>query len=544
MKYYRFLLLPLWYLAMSCATQTTPQGGPKDSIPPTVLRYTPKQNQTNYKGKNIVVEFSEPIQLNNVKEEIIIIPPVGQKTEFRLKGSALIIEPEFPFKDSTTYNINFREGVKDLTEGNVAKDRTVPSDPQDLHLAFSTGAVIDTLSISGKVKNGLDEKIPENITVALYTSDTFNIFDDKPEYFTKSNKEGKFTITNLKAGKYRVYAFEDKNKNLKAETRSEKFGFVSDTIRLDSMVTGLEIAMVHIDSRQPKITSRRNQSYLNTIRFNKSMIDYELKADSSIVSSFSNNQTEILAYYPNIEIDSVLVNVKAIDSIEQIIDTLIYIKRDDAEKIKELFKVTPGEVTYNLETNQLDYTMSFNKPLKSINPDSVYFRYDSITTLPLKFKSLKLDTIFNRLSISEVIPIDSLPPTNKMIIAPTYLISIENDSSKNIEASIKPVDAPTTAVLILDIQTKQPHFIIQVLNSTDKIIRTIVDQKKITLKYLTPESVKIRAVIDTNANGIWDTAIYPQNREPEKIIYYLNSQKKYETPLRANWEVGPLIFRF
>jgi hypothetical protein len=112
------------------------------------------------------------------------------------------------------------------------------------------------------------------------------------------------------------------------------------------------------------------------------------------------------------------------------------------------------------------------------------------------------------------------------------------------EVSIKPIDFPSTAVLILNIQTRQPHFIIQILSSGDKIIRTAVDEKKITFKYLNPESLKIRAVIDKNANGTWDTAIYPQNREPEKIIYYLNSQKKLETPLRANWEVGPLLFRF
>jgi uncharacterized protein (DUF2141 family) len=545
MKYLRFLLLPLWYLAMSCATQTTPQGGPKDSIPPSVLRYTPKENQTNYKGKEIVVEFDEPIQLNNPKEEIIIIPPVGTKTEYRLRGNALIIQPELPWKDSTTYNINFREGVKDITEGLPAKDRRGnKKEPKDLHLAFSTGPIIDTLSISGKVKNGLDEKIPENITIALYTSDTFNIFDDKPEYFTKSDKEGKFSITNLKAGIYKLYAFEDKNKNLKAETRSEKFGFYAPPIQLDSIVKGLEIAMVHIDTRPPKLTSRRTQSFVNIIRFNKSMIDYDLETDKKIPSSFSNNQTEITAYYPDIEEDSTLVHIKAIDSTLQIADSLIYLKRDKNERIEDAFKATPGDLTYNLETNQLDFSMSFNKPLIAILDDSIYFQYDSTTVLPLKFKSLKIDTIFNTLKISEVIPIDSLPKSMKITIAPSYMISVEHDSSKLINQSVKPIESPTTAVLFVNVQTRAPHFIIQLLNSQDKVVRTSVDEKKITFKFLNPESLKMRAIIDTNGNGIWDTAIYPQNREPERIIYYLNSEKKYEIPLRANWEVGPLNFRF
>ena len=543
MKLARFLLLPLWYLAMSCATQTTPMGGPKDTIPPSVIRYTPAENKTNFKDKQIVVEFNEALQLNNPKEEIIIIPSVGKKTEFKLKGNSLIIEPETPWKDSTTYNITFREAVKDLTEGNVAKDIRSGTE-KELHLAFSTGPIIDTLSISGKVKSGVSEKIPENITIALYTSDTFDIFEDIPDYFTKSNKQGEFSITNLKSARYKLYAFEDKNKNLKAETRSEKFGFLSKTIELDSMVSGLEITMVNIDTRQPKLTSSRNQANLNTIRFNKSITDYQLITDHNIVSSFTNNQTEILAYYPDTDIDSLMIQVKAIDSTQQIVDTLVYIRRDAKDRIKDAFKVTPGNASYNLETNQFDYSMAFSKPIKSINPDSIYIRYDSTTTLPLTFKSLTIDTIFNKLTVSEIIPIDSLPKSLKITIAPGYLISIENDTSKLIDQSLKLFDSPSTAVLFLNIQTKEPHFIIQLLNQSDKVVTSIADQKKLTFKYLIPESLKIRAIIDTNGNGIWDTAIYPQNREPERIVYYLNSEKKYETPLRANWEVGPLLFRF
>lgn len=544
MRYARLLILLLWYLAMSCATQTTPMGGPKDTIPPTVIRYHPKENQTNFKEKQISVEFSEPIALNNPREEIIIIPSTGKKTEYKLKGSTLIITPEFPWRDSTTYNINFRESVEDLTEGNPAKDRRNGKE-SDLHLAFSTGPIIDTLSISGSVKNGINETIPENITIALYNTDTFDIFEDTPDYFTKSSKDGNFSITNLKAGKYRLYAFEDKNKNLKAETRTEKFGFLADSIRLDTMVTNLEIPVVNIDTRPLKLASIRNQSIVNIIRFNKPIIDYQLIADQDIVSTFSNNQTEITAYYPDIEPDSLNVLMKAIDSTQQILDTLIYIKRDDNERIKESFKTTAGEASYNIETNLFEFSMTFNKPLKSVNPDSLYLPYDSITRYKLPVKSLRLDTMHNRLSISEPIPIDSLPANPKITVAPSYLISIDNDSSKVMTPTLKLIDSPTTATLIVEVQTTEPHFIIQLVNSsTNKIVQQAIDQKKITFRFLAPETLKLRAILDKNGNGVWDTAIYPQNREPEKIIYFQNANKKSETPLRANWEVGPLIFKF
>ncbi|MEJ0031382.1 MAG: Ig-like domain-containing protein [Bacteroidota bacterium] len=405
MKYFQFVLIVLWCVAMSCATQTTPMGGPKDTIPPTVLKFTPRENQKNFKDKQVVVDFSEPVVLNNAKDEIIIVPSPGKKIEYKLRGTSVVIEPENPWKDSTTYNISFREGIKDMTEGNVAKDKK----GNDMHLAFSTGPIIDTLAITGRVKNGTDEKIPPNITIALYTSDTFNIFEDIPEYFTKSNKEGNFSITNLKADKYKLYAFDDKNKNLKAETRTEKFGFVSKTIELDSTLTGLEIPMVNIDTRPPRLTSNRNQSDLNTIKFSKSMVNYQIVTDTPIVSSFSSNQTEVLAYYPLIDLDSMRIHIKAIDSTNQVVDTLIYLKRNDNKRSKDQFKVVPGDARYNIETNQFDFDFSFNKPILSMNPDSIYIRYDSATILPFRFKSLRYDTIFNKMSVSEVIPIDSLP---------------------------------------------------------------------------------------------------------------------------------------
>lgn len=543
MKYVRFLLLPLWYLAMSCATQTTPQGGPKDTIPPTVVKYYPAENSKNFKGKQIEIEFNEALQLNNPKEEILIIPSLGKATQFKLKGNTLIIEPELPWRDSTTYNINFREGVKDLTEGNPAKDLR-GGEEKDLHLAFSTGPLIDTLSISGTIKDALTPDIPKNITVALYSADTFDIFEDIPEYFTKSNIEGKFSLTNLKSGKYHVYAFDDKNKNLKVESRSEKFGFHADTVHLDSAHRGMEIALVNIDTRQLKLTSRRNQSNVNVIRFNKSTIDYEIVSDTNILSYYGVAQAEIIAYYPDIDIDSLQVGIRAIDSTEQILDTLIYIKRDQNERIKEKFTAKASDANYNLETNILSYTIDYTKPLASINHDSVYMTYDTVLVVPLKFRSMKIDTMFNRITVNEMIPFDSLPKSPKITFAPTYLVSVEGDTTKTFSSTMKLFDSPSTAVLIVEVQTNEPHFVIQLVNGANKVVDQVVDQKKITFKFLTPEPLKVRAIIDRNANGKWDTAIYPRNREPEKIVYYLNSEKKTETPLRANWEVGPLIFKF
>lgn len=543
MKYAWLHILIIGTIALSCATQTTPQGGPKDTIPPTVIKYHPKPNETNFNDNEIIITFSEPVQLNNPKEEIIIVPTIGLKTEYKLKGNSLVITPELRWKENTTYNLNLREAVKDITENNPALDTENGKD-QPIHLAFSTGPTIDTLSIAGSVRDALTDQIPENITVALYRSDTFNIFEDIPEYFTKTDKQGNFLITNLKQGNFRLYAFNDKNKNLKAESRTEKFGFLATTIQLDSNVSKLKVHLVNIDSRKPRLTSSRNQSNVNIIRFNKPIAEYRIISDSTVLSTFNNNQTEILAYYQKTAIDSTLIQVKAQDSIQQYIDTLLYIKRDNRPKIKETFRISATDLFYNIDNNQLEFKVTYNKPLKHVNPDSLYIQYDSLTRLPLKLKNYKIDTALNQLIVSEPIPIDSLPKAPKITFAPSFAISIDNDTSRRAAPTLKLIDTPTTSTLKVELQTQRPHFILQVLSASNKIIREYIDQKKIKINYLPPETVRLRVIIDENGNGRWDTANYPQNKEPEKIIYYLNSEKKPEVPLRANWEVGPLRITF
>jgi hypothetical protein len=274
------------------------------------------------------------------------------------------------------------------------------------------------------------------------------------------------------------------------------------------------------------------------------MVDYEFITDYPIVSSFSNNQTEIIAYYPEIQGDSLLVGVKAIDSTQQTIDTLIYLKRDPNPRIKDKFKVTPGPATYNIETNILNSTLSYNKPIISINNDSVYLRYDTATVFPIKYRSLAVDSLRNTITVNEMVPFDSLPKAPQITLGDNYLVSVENDTTKSMNIKLKLYDGPSTAILYVNVQTKEPHFIVQVLNTSDKVIQSVVDQKSITFRYLPPEPIKIRAIIDKNGNGIWDPAIYPENREAEKIIYYQNREKKYETPIRSNWEVGPFTLKF
>ena len=71
-------LLLLITIALSrCAKQTAPTGGPKDTIPPSLLHSYPERNQTNVSTASIEMEFDENVQVNNPKDQILITPDVN-----------------------------------------------------------------------------------------------------------------------------------------------------------------------------------------------------------------------------------------------------------------------------------------------------------------------------------------------------------------------------------------------------------------------------------------------------------------------------------
>jgi hypothetical protein len=218
-----FILLATVLLLQQCAKQTAPTGGPKDAIPPQLVRSNPEKKGVNFKGNEIELTFDELIQLNNPREQLIITPSIGKKFELTAKKNRVTLELNAPLQENTTYNINFRESIQDLTEKNPAK----------IKLAFSTGSYIDSLSVTGFVIDLLTDLRVKNYTVALVqATDTFNIFKHPASWISLTDDAGKFSIENLKPGSYFLYAFEDRNKNLIVDSKTEKYGFKSENINL------------------------------------------------------------------------------------------------------------------------------------------------------------------------------------------------------------------------------------------------------------------------------------------------------------------------
>lgn len=542
-------------------------GGPKDEDPPLLVQSTPIHKQRNFNGKSIELLFNEPVNLFSPKDEILISPSPGKEITYKVKKNTVTITPTNGWEENTTYSVSFREGIKDITENNA---------PKNLKLAFSTGPLIDSLTIPGKIKLVSKETIPENITVALYKSDTFNIFQHTPTYFTISTNTGEFSLENIKDGTYYIYAFSDKNKNLKVDSRTEKYGFLSKPIVLNGPTDSLTIPLVSLDSRELSINNIRNNGLYTRVKFNKSLKEYSLYKTSpvEVINSYGDDKTEITLYNPNAIKDSLLVTISALDSIESRIDTSFYLKSFEPKFIPGDFTVKANNPKYNLEKSTVIHKLSLSKPLTTINLDSIFIQIDSTSSIKVEKDALRYDSISKTLFMEITVPPDSLFKTiettqidtvasksepnqtqlrsrttskktkPQLILGYGALISIEGDSSKLRAFEIPYIEKASTGTLLIQALTNKPHYVIQLYNSGGELLEEIRNKTSHTFHYLPAQNYRLKVIVDDNNNGVWDIGNIFKQVEPEPIFIYKTADNKYEFPIRANWELGPLMLIF
>ena len=89
-------------------------------------------------------------------------------------------------------------------------------------------------------------------------------------------------------------------------------------------------------------------------------------------------------------------------------------------------------------------------------------------------------------------------------------------------------------ILELDISEHKGNYVIQLLNERDFVLREkkINSSGKIKFEYLIPGKFKVKAILDRNHNGRWDTGNFRKKIQPEEVFFL---QKTIE--IRANWDV-------
>lgn len=202
MNRYIYIIGIFFLLLASCANRGQgPQGGPRDSIPPAILKEVPVNGTLNFNAKEILVYFDEYIQMNDVQKHVLISPPQQTPPEVKAIGKHMSVVFQEQLQDSTTYTIDFGAAICDYNEKTPLEGYV---------FSFSTGDVIDSLAISGTIYNAANLDPVTEVLVGIHRNPHDSAFTSLPfSRITRANSEGHFTIHNIQPGTYRIYALND-----------------------------------------------------------------------------------------------------------------------------------------------------------------------------------------------------------------------------------------------------------------------------------------------------------------------------------------------
>ncbi len=530
------ILLLTCILLYSCASQLPPTGGPKDEDPPVLLYSDPENNTLNWNEAEIQLTFDETVKANDFKNELLITPIYFGEYDFKFQREVVVITFEEPFDDSTTYTLNFREAIGDIHEGNSAVD---------LRIAFSTWGYLDSLELSGNVRNLLLDEPAENFTVGLYSaSDTITPLNGSPTYLTKTNKFGFYVFHNLKSAEYRVYSFLDKNNNLKIDSKNETYGFLPETVLLDTTKSDVDMVVVDLNLDKLKINSHRQSGQYFEIKFPKFITNYTLeKLDSNInVPLFyrmvDNNKT-IKVYNTLDEIDSIEVRITYSDSLLQTATDTLFIGFNPSSRKSDDFTVFPESTFLN---GQMQTKLRLSKPLEFINLDSINIKWDSLNITYFDSTNISEPESYFQFILEKDFSADSLylneqreiPLINFGINA---FISIESDSSEKISQKIIEKNLSEFGSIEGTINIPYENYILQLLDKDNMVVISEKNIMSYSFNQIKAGKYRIRVIIDVNGNGEWDGGSITEFIEPEPVIFFEAENGDQVITLRANWEL-------
>jgi hypothetical protein len=227
-------VFPLWGLigliifVPGCAKIGAPTGGPKDVTPPKYVDGVPENHSRNFTGKEISFRFDEFIVLDNISSELLISPPLSGRPEVRLRDKTVRVRLKDNLLPNTTYTLNFGNAIADLNEKNPLPD---------FEFVFSTGPVLDSLSVTGSAVNAFNHKPLKDqaITVMLYDNLADSApYKDRPRYIGRTSKDGLFMVNNIRPDTFRVVAINDANSNMKYDPGTEEIAFLDSLLVLNA----------------------------------------------------------------------------------------------------------------------------------------------------------------------------------------------------------------------------------------------------------------------------------------------------------------------
>ena len=260
------IFLAGWILFCSCAKRGFPPGGPEDKTPPEIVTTHPAGGTLNVPldGK-IEISFSERMDPRSVERAVFVSPNPEGALDFDWNGKQVGIELPSGLKADRTYVVTVGTGARDEHRNRLEESHS---------FAFSTGGRLSRGEIRGRVRG--EKKVGAGVYVLAY--DLKAEPDPDPgartgDYITQTAEEGTFALTYLSPGVYRLFAFQDRDRNEKYTRSRDPLGICSCDVALSDSTSAVELSDLYLavrDTTAPELLSVRASDRTHvTLRLSK-----------------------------------------------------------------------------------------------------------------------------------------------------------------------------------------------------------------------------------------------------------------------------------
>ena len=582
-------LIYVLFNSRCASTQTGPSGGPRDTIPPVLLRVSPSNQSLNFKANSFDLTFDEYVILKDVAKNVIVSPPSLVRPQIRTHAKGIRVRFNDTLKSNTTYTVNFGSAIEDINENNP-----FPA----YRYVFSTGSYIDSMRIIGKVFDAYTLEPVENVSLMLYEEfKDSTVFQRIPDAYSRTDTLGYFSVDYIKPSPYAVVAIEDKNSNMRYDPGSEKIAFLDSLVSPVVMKKPLKDTLL-VDSEGDTLALPQRSSEPRFYIYaeegtRQTLSEYTLVANREIRLRFAQKNPQINSFHLD-GIDStgyVVETSRFRDTVtywitaETLPDTLRgavnYMRTDstgnlsptetsfrfpikgkeesnskkdkeDEEDKKESLNLN---VTYNVPHELMEHGVKFYFPTLPVLVDPAKLLLEKKNVDGNEFEKVDIqwrkDTTTNRtyyLWANWIASTDYRLTMQPGAFADIY--GLESDSTGYQFSAPNP---DRYSSITLNLSNIGEQCIVQLLSEKkDKVLRENVVAKdgKIEYNYLQPEKYCIRFIEDLNQNGIWDPGKYLERRKPERVVFFslANGSTLLELPLNSeieqNIDVGELFEKF
>ena len=573
------LVLGAMMFPSGCANTTTPpSGGPKDTIPPVLVKTYPLPGTVNVPTHKTQVKFTfdEYVVVKDANN-IFLSPPLEKKPKYRISGKSVIVSFESDLDTNTTYTLDITGAIADNNESNWYEGFT---------LVFSTGSQIDSMCMTGLVQDCNTLKPIKGATVLLYKDHADSaVFLHRPDAAAKTDEWGFFSLRNIQDTIYRVYALKDANNNNIYEPDQESVAFLDEpfhptTVYNDSIYelkkfdmkdtalclarkTDVELNIFREKPSKQFIVKKERvglrTAFLTFMAPNAEVHSMKIKGlpAEKLISQF-NPQRDSLELWVNDQRKMpdtlhLMINYDKTDTLGNLLPTdeevkLALDKKLRAElqkssqrdvKHQDTIAVFKGEVD-GTTVEQYGFTVEFQYPLIEDAWDSLSFR----SVNPRQQEKTERYTVtkdphnLRRFTIM---------PQEKLLTGFDYILKIPHRKFRDVngyynDSTQLKVTLPTDdklSSISLEMTGVKNRYIVDLLSEKrDKVIRsfTVDSDQTVLFPYVKEGKYCIRITEDRNGNNLVDTGSVLEHRQPEKVMFFkVKDQFLIDIPERTEY---------